>query len=363
MSFLLSLIRPIAYISLPIILVRSVVSSSPLGQYYFRRGLYLGCMTAIATWGIVVAATMSAVGRRYDVNWVIARTFYALAGTVLDIQVEVEGEEHVSTSPAVILTNHQSMLDILFVGRMMPKRTSIMAKKSLQYTPLGPFMVMSGAIFIDRGNNTRAVRSLTAAGQLMKDRNISLWVYPEGTRHLSPEPELLPFKKGAFHLAIQAGIPIVPIVTENYWKIYRQGFFGTGVVKIRALPPIPTEGLTDNDVPELSKRVRDQMLDALRDISVKPTTEEAAESPRDSEPTSTEPQPDSASSSVPKTEDQGILSSPDIQHIGPTEVFEARTSSRASISSSDSNRRRSEPSENGTETEEDEGMVLVGRPA
>ncbi|KAF9067672.1 1-acyl-sn-glycerol-3-phosphate-acyltransferase, partial [Rhodocollybia butyracea] len=265
MSFLLSLIRPIAYISLPIILVRSVVSSSPLGQYYFRRGLYLGCMTAIATWGIVVAATMSAVGRRYDVNWVIARTFYALAGTVLDIQVEVEGEEHVSTSPAVILTNHQSMLDILFVGRMMPKRTSIMAKKSLQYTPLGPFMVMSGAIFIDRGNNTRAVRSLTAAGQLMKDRNISLWVYPEGTRHLSPEPELLPFKKGAFHLAIQAGIPIVPIVTENYWKIYRQGFFGTGVVKI-PLPPIPTEGLTDNDVPELSKRVRDQMLDALRDI-------------------------------------------------------------------------------------------------
>jgi lysophosphatidate acyltransferase len=74
-------------------------------------------MTAIATWGIVVAATMSAVGHRYDVNWVIARTFYALAGSVLDIQVEVEGEEHVSTSPAVILTNHQSMLDILFVGR------------------------------------------------------------------------------------------------------------------------------------------------------------------------------------------------------------------------------------------------------
>lgn len=108
-----------------------------------------------------------------------------------------------------------------------------MAKKSLQFTPLGPFMIMSGAVFIDRGNSARAVRSLEAAGELMKNRKVSLWIYPEGTRHLSEEPDLLPFKKGAFHLAIQSGIPVIPIVTENYWKIYRQGFFGTGVVKIR----------------------------------------------------------------------------------------------------------------------------------
>lgn len=74
-------------------------------------------MTAVATFGIVVAATMSATGYRYDVNWVIARTFYALAGTVLNIKVEVEGEEHLLTKPAVLLSNHQSMLDILFVGR------------------------------------------------------------------------------------------------------------------------------------------------------------------------------------------------------------------------------------------------------
>lgn len=74
-------------------------------------------MTAIATMGIVVAAAMSLVGRRYDVNWVIARSFYTLAGNVLDIRVEVEGEEHLLTKPAILLSNHQSMLDILFVGR------------------------------------------------------------------------------------------------------------------------------------------------------------------------------------------------------------------------------------------------------
>jgi len=316
-------------------------------------------MTAIATMGIVVAATMSLVGRRYDVNWVIARSFYALAGNVLDIRVEVEGEEHLSTKPAILLSNHQSMLDILFVGRMMPQRTSIMAKKSLQFTPLGPFMIMSGAVFIDRGNNARAVRSLEAAGELMRDRKISLWMYPEGTRHLSEEPDLLPFKKGAFHLAVQSGIPVIPIVTENYWKIYRQGFFGTGVVKIRVLPPISTDGLTVNDVPELTTRVRDQMLDALRDISFNIELEKGYGQPRNSE-TSTnkgsELDPLSLTTSS-TNEDEGTVSPPDVspEH-GSVEVTASLTS--------DSNQqdRRSEPSENGTETEEDEGMVLVGRP-
>ncbi|KAE9407233.1 1-acyl-sn-glycerol-3-phosphate-acyltransferase [Gymnopus androsaceus JB14] len=298
MAFLLSIFKPIAYFSLPVILIRTVAASSPIGLYYVRRGLYLGCMTAIATMGIVVAATMSLVGRRYDVNWVIARSFYTLAGNVLDIQVEVEGEEHLGTKPAILLSNHQSMLDILFVGRMMPQRTSIMAKKSLQFTPLGPFMIMSGAVFIDRGNSARAVRSLEAAGELMKNRKVSLWIYPEGTRHLSEEPDLLPFKKGAFHLAVQSGIPVIPIVTENYWKIYRQGFFGTGVVKIRVLPPIPTEGLSVNDVPELTTRVRDQMLDALRDISPKVDSKtQASEQPRDSQ-TSTIPKESEARPSL-----------------------------------------------------------------
>ncbi|KAF8827256.1 hypothetical protein HHX47_DHR5000997 [Lentinula edodes] len=359
MSFLLSIFKPIAYISLPVILARTAISSSPMGLYYFRRGLYLGCMTAVATFGIVVAATMSATGYRYDVNWVIARTFYALAGTVLNIKVEVEGEEHLLTKPAVLLSNHQSMLDILFVGRLMPKRTSIMAKNSLQYTPLGPFMIMSGAVFIDRGNNARAVRSLEAAGQLMKNRKISLWMYPEGTRHMSKEPDLLPFKKGAFHLALQSGIPVVPIITENYWRIYQEGFFGTGVVKIRVLPPIPTEGLTANDVPELAERVRDQMLDALRDISVK-VEPAPAEEPRDLPPPTTSSDP-ALVSSPSNTKEEGAFSPPDVN---PEQVLEARTSSVVSIASSDSNHReqRSEPSENGTETEEDEGMILVGRP-
>jgi lysophosphatidate acyltransferase len=108
-----------------------------------------------------------------------------------------------------------------------------MAKKSLQYTPLGPFMTMSGAIFVDRGNNAHAVRSLGAAGELMKKLQISLTMFPEGTRTSSEVPDMLPLKKGGFHLAIQAGIPIIPVVTENYWRLFHKGVFDEGTIKIR----------------------------------------------------------------------------------------------------------------------------------
>ena len=108
-----------------------------------------------------------------------------------------------------------------------------MAKQSLQYTPLGPFMTMSGAIFVQRGNSDKAARSLTAAVKTMKEREISLIMFPEGTRSSSEVPDMLPLKKGGFHLAIQAGIPIIPVVTENYWRLYHKGVFSEGTIKTR----------------------------------------------------------------------------------------------------------------------------------
>lgn len=116
----------------------------------------------------------------------------------------------------------------------MPKQASMTAKKELKWMPfLGQFMALSGAVFIDRKNNASAIRSVAEAGRTMKERKTSIFVYPEGTRTLSEKPELKPFKKGAFHLAVQSGIPITPIVTENYWRIYRKGVFGNGKVKVK----------------------------------------------------------------------------------------------------------------------------------
>ena len=145
-------------------------------------------------------------------------------------------------------------------------------------------MTVAGAVFVDRGNNARAVRSLTAAGEIMKERHSSLWLFPEGTRSMRPYPDMLPFKKGAFHTAIQAQVPIVPVVCENYWRLYRKGVFETGTLKVKGgsydsthpaipaldrlsytvLPPVPTTGLTAADVGALTIRVRDMMIEALR---------------------------------------------------------------------------------------------------
>ena len=110
-----------------------------------------------------------------------------------------------------------------------------MAKKSIQWNPvLGPFMNLSGTVFVDRGNSAKAHRSLEAAGEGMKARRTSLFIFVEGTRHSEETPTLLPFKKGAFHLAQKGGIPIIPVVVENYWRLYHKGVFGTGIIRVKS---------------------------------------------------------------------------------------------------------------------------------
>ena len=98
---------------------------------------------------------------------------------------------------------------------------------------LGQYMSLSGAVFVDRGNNAKAIRSLHAAGETIKARNTSLWMFPEGTRSMREYPDMLPFKKGAFHVAVEAGVPIVPVICENYWRLYRKGYFGPGTLKVK----------------------------------------------------------------------------------------------------------------------------------
>ncbi|KAH8118426.1 1-acylglycerol-3-phosphate O [Phellopilus nigrolimitatus] len=360
MSLLTSLFKPLAYLSLPVFLLHTASNASPLARYYVRLGLFLSTMGVCSVWGVFASIGMTLIGRRFDINWIVARSFYALASRLLGIYIEVEGEEHLAVKPAVMIGNHQSMLDILFVGRIFPTQSSMTSKKELKWMPLlGQFMTLSGAVFIDRKSNARAVQSVTEAGKAMKDRKTSLWVFPEGTRTLSEKPSLLPFKKGAFHLAVQSGVPITPVVCEHYYRLYRKGVFESGKLKIKGtnyvlfLPPVPTVGLTASDVGELAVKVREQMLEALYEISggrpeVPQTIGEEKSSIITPIPAQQAPEP----------------SRPDTP---PTEVHEAAdedTSASAplAVDTSPSLLPRRNGSDRGTETEEDEGMVLVDRP-
>jgi len=331
-----ALLKPLVYLSVPIIIAAWF---TPLGYYYVRLGVYIALLSSVGSASTFIGLAMTLVGRKYDVNNVVAYTFYWITSRMLNITVELEGEEHLQTRPAVMVGNHQSMLDILWLGRIFPQQASIMAKKSIQWNPvLGPFMNLSGTVFVDRGNSAKAHRSLEAAGEGMKARQTSIFIFVEGTRHSEETPTLLPFKKGAFHLAQKGGIPIIPVVVENYWRLYHKGVFGTGIIRVKVLPPVATTDLTAEDITPFSNRLRDQMLTTLREISVKVSTSESGDK-SDDRRTPTPRAPSVPIEAGPRNE--GV---PSIATI---------TSSRTM---------KKEGSETGTETEEDEGMVLVGRP-
>ncbi|KAJ3563201.1 hypothetical protein NP233_g9092 [Leucocoprinus birnbaumii] len=361
MGLFSSIFKPLAYLSLPVIFLGQISNASPKDHYYTRMFVYLGTLASVATASIVTATTMAILGRPHDVNFYVARMFHALVWRFMRLRVEVEGEEHLQNRPAIIMCNHQSMVDMVIVGKAMPKATAIMAKKELRYTPVGPFMMLSGAVFIDRGNNERAIHSLRAATDLMKRLKFSLWIFPEGTRHLGPVADLLSFKKGGFHMAVQAGIPIIPVVAENYWHIYRKGFFGTGVIKVRVLPPVSTEGLTTADINGLMERVRGQMLNTLHEISThagKPTITEAKEKPSLSATVSEkEPTFSGASIAISPSTPSTKSDADEPQLDGP----QGSSASLSSFATSSQLWKSTAGSETGGETEDDD-MVVVGRP-
>lgn len=95
-------------------------------------------------------------------------------------------------------------------------------------------MSLSGTIWINRGNTASALKAMAATAEDIKLQKKSLFIFPEGTRTLSPELTLKPFKKGAFHLAVQSGLPIVPVVCQNYEGLFGKGHFESGECEVRS---------------------------------------------------------------------------------------------------------------------------------
>ena len=114
MLLLSFIVKPLVYLSLPIIFAASF---TPTGRYYIRVGIFVACLSAVGTASGFIALAMAIAGQKYDVNSVVAFTFYYIASRTLNITIEVEGEEHLKTRPAVMVGNHQSMLDIIWLGR------------------------------------------------------------------------------------------------------------------------------------------------------------------------------------------------------------------------------------------------------
>jgi len=187
-----------------------------------------------------------------------------LASGLTGVDMDVTGQEHLwSSRPCVFILNHQSACDMFLCARLLRRDTFGIAKKEVRDKPVvGLVMDLMGTVFIDRANHVQAVHALQPAVRALR-RGRSMMIAPEGTR--SPDGRLLPFKKGAFHVAMAAGVPIVPIVFHDSWKRLHphSGIVRPGRVKVTVLPPIPTKGWKASRLDEHIAEVRRLYLRTL----------------------------------------------------------------------------------------------------
>jgi len=193
-----------------------------------------------------------------DIAWAYAHTLSFIGLKILGGRVEIEGAEHLAERPAILVANHQTNYDVLFAGAIYPRQTVVIGKKELLKTPLfGTFFAATGNVLIDRANHQNAVAGLDKAVEAVRSRGLSIWLFPEG--HRSRGAGLRPFKKGAFHMAIAAGVPVIPIVFSSTDRLInaRAKRAPGGLLRIHVLPPVSTEGLAASDAEALKDRVHD----------------------------------------------------------------------------------------------------------
>jgi 1-acyl-sn-glycerol-3-phosphate acyltransferase len=214
---------------------------------------------------VMVAALFGVRGRIYDdVARVWCRWFLWASGT----RVRIEGYENIHEErPQVVASNHQSWYDVFALAANMPGSFKFVAKKELGRIPFfGWGWRAAGHISVDRSDTQSAIRSLEKAKQTMLREHAKVVIFPEGTR--SPTGELLPFKKGAFMLAIHAGVEIVPVGSTGGRTILRKGDWRIrrGEITLRIGEPIPTAGYTAETRDELVARVRAEIERLIRPV-------------------------------------------------------------------------------------------------
>jgi 1-acyl-sn-glycerol-3-phosphate acyltransferase len=202
------------------------------------------------------------------VAWV-ARTWIHSVLLTCGIEVEASGLENIRPGQAaVFMSNHQSHFDVAAIVETIPVDWRFVAKRELVRVPFfGWALALGGHVIIDRSNHVEAVRSLQAAADRIRG-GVNVIIFPEGTR--SESGELQEFKSGGFHLAIQAGVPIIPVSVSGTRDITpkRSLKIHGGRVRVVYGKPIPTAGRAADDGGALKAEVRRAIAEGLRDASV-----------------------------------------------------------------------------------------------
>lgn len=238
-------------------------------MFYLRLGAALLAFLAASAYGVGIALVRR---DRSRVASDYAHLLGRLQRRALGVRLEIHGREHLDAHrPAIILANHQSILDVPILAEIFGPGQVVIAKKELKNIPLfGWLYTVTGNILLDRGHRERAVESLRAAEEEIRRRKVAVWIFPEGTRGKEPG-KLLPFKKGAFHMALNTGAPLIPVVVAPLAPeldlAHRR--LRPRAVEIRVLEPIPTAGLTEAEVPALINEARHRMGAALTEMAAR----------------------------------------------------------------------------------------------
>ena len=212
-------------------------------------------LAVLATAVLTTIASLAGLVRPGAVQ-ALSRVWSRLLLRLFRVEVRTEGGEHLPAGPAVYAANHSSSLDILVVLAHLPMDVRIIFKKSLSYVPLlGWSIAVGGHIPIDRSNPFRARRSLQRAAERIRG-GTSVLVFPEGTR--SPDGAVQHFKRGSFSLAIEAGVPVVPVSLAGVKALVPRGLTSLrpGRVTLRVHPAIAVSGRSKDDAEALAEETR-----------------------------------------------------------------------------------------------------------
>jgi 1-acyl-sn-glycerol-3-phosphate acyltransferase len=181
------------------------------------------------------------------------------------VKLEIEGTENLEFEESyIVVANHQSLMDIPVLGYGLPVPIRIIAKKELFKIPVfGWGMKAVGMLEIDRSNQKQSFDTLKRAEQILRSHHLSILAFPEGTR--SDDGEIHNFKKGPFIVAINTGLPIVPVSVSGTRKIIPKGKIqiNPGRVKIQIHPPIEVAGLKLSERNQLVSEVHEKIVEGF----------------------------------------------------------------------------------------------------
>ncbi|XP_054249333.1 1-acyl-sn-glycerol-3-phosphate acyltransferase beta [Indicator indicator] len=254
-----------------LLLLHLVMELSPAVNFAVRIGFY--CLLCLVSSVLTVPVCLIVNGGRSVKNMKIIKTVLKTFKYLLGVRFEVKGLENFNMDgPAIIVSNHQSILDMMGLMEILPDNCAQVAKKELMYAgTVGLVIYLGGVIFINRKSTSSAKMVMSEVAKTMASDKVKVWVYPEGTRNCTGD--LLPFKKGAFHLAIQAQVPVIPVVYSSLTTFYnpKKKLFTSGKIKVEVLPPIETKGMTSDDVTALTDRCFHTMRETFFRLSGRPS--------------------------------------------------------------------------------------------